>query len=63
MSDKIEKNKYIPRLRGFGWIERENWSIYLEDDEGKWTKHYGLPEDYQKYFVVRESVGFKKPSY
>jgi hypothetical protein len=59
----ITKERYMPRLRGSGWIEQENWSIYLPDDEGIPTKHYGLPEDYKKYFIVRESVGFKKPNF
>ena len=50
----------MPRLRGSGWIEQENWSIYLEDDEGNLSKFYGLPEDYKKYFIKHKSNGYKK---
>ena len=59
----IRKERYCPRLRGSGWIEQINYSIYLEDDEGTPTKHYGLPEDYEKYFIVKEHKEFIKPRY
>ena len=60
-TQNIEKNRYMPHLRGAGWIERDNWSCWLENDKGIFTKHYGLPEDYQKYFTKQGSnTGFRK---
>ena len=59
----ITKQRYLPRLRTSGWIERENWSIWLPDSEGIPSKFYGLPEDYEKYFIKRKSVSFKKYDY
>jgi len=58
----VNFERYCPRLKG-GWIEKENWSLFLPNDDGKYVKHYGLPEDYEKYFIVREHKEFIKPRY